>query len=160
MRHRKICINLKHYLTSWWHSFPICKMELIILIVQGWIEDKAKKHLPLEPVYRIDYNNATCGWILPERQVIHLTICILSEYKSESVRHSAMSDSCGPMDGSSPGSSVHGILQARILEWVVIPFSRGSSQPRGGTQVSCIAGRFFTICATREALIPMFRNIL
>ena len=45
----------------------------------------------------------------------------------------------------------HGILQARIPEWVAIPFSRGSSQPRDQTQVSCIAGRFFTIWATREA---------
>ena len=52
---------------------------------------------------------------------------------------------CDPMDCSPPGSSVHGSLQARILEWVTIPFSRGSSQPRDRTQVSCIAGRFFTI---------------
>ena len=44
-----------------------------------------------------------------------------------------------------------GILQARIVEWVTMLFSRGSSQPRDQTQVSCIAGRFFTICATREA---------
>ena len=44
-----------------------------------------------------------------------------------------------------------GILQARILEWVAIPFSRGSSQPRDRTQVSCIADGFFTIWATREA---------
>ena len=51
---------------------------------------------------------------------------------------------CDPMDCSPPGSSVHGILQARILEWVAISFSRGSSQPRDRTQVSCIAGRFFT----------------
>ena len=40
--------------------------------------------------------------------------------------------------------TVHGILQARILEWVAFPFSRISSQPRDGTQVSCIVGRFFT----------------
>jgi len=45
----------------------------------------------------------------------------------------------------------HGILQARILEWVAFPFSRGSSQPRDPSQVSYIAGRFFTSCATREA---------
>ena len=50
-----------------------------------------------------------------------------------------------------PGSSVHGILQARILEWVAIPFSRGFSWPRDWTQVSCIAGRFFTVWAIREA---------
>ena len=46
-----------------------------------------------------------------------------------------------PMDCSPPGSSVHGILQARILEWVAIPSSKGSSQPREQTQVSCIVGR-------------------
>ena len=56
-----------------------------------------------------------------------------------------------PMDCSLPGSSVHGILQARILEWVAFPFSRGSSQPKDRTQVSCIAGRFLTVWATREA---------
>ena len=59
---------------------------------------------------------------------------------------------CNPMDYSPPGSSVHESLQARILEWAAIPFSRGSSQPRDQTQVSCIAGRFFTFWATREAL--------
>ena len=58
---------------------------------------------------------------------------------------------CNPMDCSPPGSSVQGILQARILAWVAIPFSRGSSWPRDRTQVSGIAGKFFTICATREA---------
>ena len=46
---------------------------------------------------------------------------------------------------------VHGILQARILEWVAFSFSRVSSQPRDGTQVSCNAGRFFTSWATKEA---------
>ena len=50
---------------------------------------------------------------------------------------------CESMDYSSPGSSVHGMLQARILEWVAIPFSRGSSQLRDRIQVSIIAGRFF-----------------
>jgi len=49
------------------------------------------------------------------------------------------------MDCSLPGSSVYGILQARILEWVAIPFSRESSQPRDGTQVSRFAGGFFTV---------------
>ena len=48
------------------------------------------------------------------------------------------------MDCSWPGSSVHGILQARILEWVAIPFSRGSFQPGDQTHGSCITGRFFT----------------
>ena len=51
---------------------------------------------------------------------------------------------CDPMNFSPPGSSVHGILQVRILQWVAIPFSEGSSQPRDQTQVSRIAARFFT----------------
>ena len=52
--------------------------------------------------------------------------------KSQSVSHSVVSTPfCDPLDCSLPGSSVHGILQARILEWVAISFSRGSSQPRG-----------------------------
>ena len=58
---------------------------------------------------------------------------------------------CNLMDWSLPGSAVPGILQARTLEWVAITFSKGSSWPRDGTQVSCIAGRFFTIWATSEA---------
>ena len=49
---------------------------------------------------------------------------------------------CDPLDCSPPGSSVHGILQARILEWVVISFSRGSFQPRDQTWVSHIVGRY------------------
>ena len=55
------------------------------------------------------------------------------------------------MDCSLPSSSVHGILQARILEWVAISFSRGSSRPRDRTQVSRIGGRCFNVWATREA---------
>ena len=59
---------------------------------------------------------------------------------------------CHPMDCSPPGSSVHGILQAKILEWVAISFSRGSAQPRNWTWVSCITGGFFAEMVTREAL--------
>ena len=57
---------------------------------------------------------------------------------------------CDPMDCSPPGSSVHGIFQAWILEWVAVSFSRGSSWPRDRTRVSRIVGRRFTIWATRE----------
>ena len=60
---------------------------------------------------------------------------------------------CNPMDCNLPGSSVHGILQARLLEWVAIPFSRESSRLRDQTWVSCIAGRFFIIWATKEVVI-------
>ena len=65
---------------------------------------------------------------------------------------------CNPKDCSLPGSSVHGIFQARILEWVASSFSRGSSPPRDGTRVSHIAGRFFTVWATRHILKITFRQ--
>ena len=58
---------------------------------------------------------------------------------------------CDPMDCSPPGSSVHGIFQARVLEWVTISFSRGSSHPRDRTRVSRTTGICFTIWAIREA---------
>ena len=70
-----------------------------------------------------------------------------------------VSDSCDPMDCSPPGSSVHGIYQAGILEWVIISFSRGSSWPRDRTQVSHIADRFFSVWASREALLWRYFSI-
>ena len=63
---------------------------------------------------------------------------------------------CDPLDCSPPGSSVHGILQARILEWIAMPSSRGFSQPRDLTCVSCIAGGFFTSWPTREAHLYLY----
>ena len=78
-----------------------------------------------------------------------MTITLLniwSEVKWSEVKWKSLScvQLCDPTDCSPSGSSVHGILQARILEWVAISFSRGSSRPRNWTWVSCIAGRFFT----------------
>ena len=70
--------------------------------------------------------------------------------KSESVSHLCPT-LCDPMDCRPPGSSVHGILHAGILEWVAMPSSRGFSQPRDQIQVSDIAGGFFPIWATRGA---------
>ena len=69
---------------------------------------------------------------------------------------------CNSMDCSPPGSSVHGIFQARILEWVAIYFSRGSSRTRDQTHISCvshIADRFLTIWATRETLSQLYSNL-
>ena len=62
---------------------------------------------------------------------------------------------CNPMD-----YTVHGVLQARILEWAAFPFSRGSSQPKDRTQVSCIAGGFLTNWAIREAYSPRASSVL
>ena len=67
---------------------------------------------------------------------------------------------CNPMHCSLPGSSVHGILQARVLEWVAISFSRVSSRPRDQTRVFHIAGRRFTIWATREARFWVYWAII
>ena len=75
--------------------------------------------------------------------------------KSESISCSFVSDSLQPIDCSLLGSSAHGILQAGILRWVAIPFSRGLSQPTDGTWVSCTGGGFFTFrqikkCTTNQ----------
>ena len=64
---------------------------------------------------------------------------------------------CDPLDCSPPGSSVHRISQARILEWVAISFSRESPQPRDQTRVSCIASRFFTCWAIRK--VPLVSQV-
>ena len=73
-----------------------------------------------------------------------------SKLESESEVAQSCPTLCDPVVCSLPGSSVHGILQARILEWVAISFSRGSSRPRDRTRVSHIAGRHFNLWATRE----------
>ena len=65
---------------------------------------------------------------------------------------------CDPMDCSLPHSSIHGIFQAGVLEWVAISFSRGSSWPRDQSQVSRIVGRRFTIWATREVITDEHRR--
>ena len=80
-------------------------------------------------------------------------MCLLSEWVSEVTQ--SCPTLCDPVDCSPPGSSVHGILQARILEWVAISFSREASQPRDRTQISRIAGRRFNLWATRE-LKPLY----
>ena len=65
---------------------------------------------------------------------------------------------CDPLACSPPGFSVHGILQARILEWVAIPFCWGCSRPRDGTQASCIAGEFFTLSSHLPYAAPRPRR--
>ena len=75
----------------------------------------------------------------------------LYEGESESEVTQSCLTLCDPMDCGLSGSSVHGIFQSRVLEWIVISFSRGSSRPRNQTRVSRIAGRCFTVWATREA---------
>ena len=80
-----------------------------------------------------------------------LTFCpIYQPLVSESEAAQSCPTLCNPMDCSLTGSSIYGIFQARILEWVAISFSQRSSQPRDWTWVSCVVGRRFTIWGTRE----------
>ena len=82
----------------------------------------------------------------------------LNKEKKNEVAQSCLT-LCDPMDCSLPGSSVHGIFQARVLRWVAISFSRGSSWSRGWTQVSRSVGSHFIIWATREVLNnPSFKR--
>ena len=85
------------------------------------------------------------GWYIQSGGFVNIHHCVCA--------CSVVSDSLRPMDCSPPGSSVLGILQRRILEWVAMPSFRGSFQPRDQIQVSFTAGRFFTAWATREAIL-------
>ena len=102
----------------------------------------------LENTFLCDTGNAYvetgCGSV-SEIADCHTVVTKKSESESENEVAQLCPTLCNPMDCSPPGSSVHGILQARILEWVAISFSRGSSQPRDQTWVSCIAGRRFIL---------------
>ena len=83
-----------------------------------------------------------------------LFIISISIYESESEVAQSCLTLCYLMDCSLPGSSVHRIFQARVLNWVAISFSRGSSRPRDQTWVSLIVGRRFTVWATRIYINP------
>ena len=95
-------------------------------------------------VKRVGHNWAAKSFTFRKTRFLFL------EYDLWSESHSVMSNSLQPHGLYPMDYIVHGILQARILEWVAFPFSRGSSQPRNRTQVSYFAGRFFTSWATRE----------
>ena len=92
-------------------------------------------------------------WILLDCLYCKFVYTVLCINVGERVRYESENESevaqscptlCDPMDCSLPGSSVHGIFQARVLEWGAISFSRGSSQPRDWTQVSCIPDRLLS----------------
>ena len=82
--------------------------------------------------------------ILMEKLIIHIDFLTTEWSEVKSLSRVRL---CDPMDCSLQGFSVHGIFQAKVLEWVAISFSKGSSWPRDRTQVSCIAGRCFTVWA-------------
>jgi len=106
----------------------------------------------LDSTYKLQHTVPASLWLILLSIIPSRFICVVGRsQKVEVLVAQSCPTLCNPLDCSPPGSSVHGILQARILEWVAIPFSRGSSCSRNQIWVSCIVGRFFTIWATREA---------
>ena len=97
-------------------------------------------------IFSSQYEVALKAWTYLKKQIITadnwLNLCLVAQL---------CPTLCHPMDCSPPGFSVHGILQARILEWVAIPFSRGSSWSKDWTLVSSIAGEFFIVWVSRKA---------
>ena len=113
---------------------------------QEWLHDWHQIYLPYLPAA-----------ILPDGaySMCYILYRILYTYDIEHsmcVSCSVSPTLCNSMDCSLPGSSVHGILQARILEWIAMPSSRGSTPLKDWTQVSCIADSFFTTTASWEVL--------
>ena len=114
---------------SWWDE-----------ITQKWL-DTASPHCPVRVWPDKESAHITC-W---PSDIVCVLVCVM-------VIHSRLT-LCDCRPCSWPGSSVHGILQARMLRWVAMPICRGSSQPRDQTWVFWIADRFFTVWATRRALV-------
>ena len=134
-----------HFPDEWWYWASF-------LLLIGYL------HFSFHPIYSLELSHQLRPWLPvtwasngPIHGILNYSEIYIyfSEYIFSSVQFSSsvVSDSLWPHGLY----TVHGILQARILEWVAFPFSTGSSQPRGRTQVSCIAGGFFTRWATREA---------
>ena len=112
---------------------------------QNWAKDTRNTNMQMEKFINTQFK-AKLNWTARDR---YLDLCCASSLQS-------CLTLCGLMDCSPPGSSVHGVFLARILEWVAMPSSGGSSQARDRTHISyisCIAGGFFTIWATWEAQI-------
>ena len=119
----------------WIMSYYILIEMLLYMCI---INNKYKINIHIKLILNIEYSK----YIMNSK-------CILWKWKWKLVTQSCPT-LCDPMDCSPPGSFVHGIPQARILAWVAISFSKGSSQTRDRTQVSNIAGKLFTDWATRE----------
>ena len=111
------------------------------------------KHVPISSLRSVEAEAQSWDTRYGNNQAIRSTSyeCVyIYESESENEVTQSCPTLCDPMDCSLPGSSVHGIFQAIVLEWVAISFSRGSSWPRDRTRVSCIVDRRFTVWATGE----------
>ena len=148
------------HITQQFHS-EVCISNWIICLfmIEQWILCESESFIRYRDKYfllscRLSYHFLDCiiwhtKFLIWLKSNCHYSVCF-SESESESEVAQLCQTLCDPMDCSLPGSSTRGILQARVLEWVAVSFSRRSSQPRDQTWVSLIAGRHFTIWATRE----------
>ena len=132
-------------------SFPefssLLSLNCIVLV---WLSRKAKAHSPLKVKGIWPGLKHSFSQMHPRLPFPSLFSCNNKECVCLLLAQLCLT-LCDAMDWSLPGSSGHGIFQARILEWVAISFSRGSSWPRDQNWGSCIAGGFFTVWAPREA---------
>ena len=126
---------------------PLLMMETLQTLESEQLGCKARFHC-FQAVWNVHL------WLFPQHYNGGDGVCLWFCYNWRKVKVLVAQSCltlCDSMDCSLLGSSVHGILLERILEWVAMPFSRGSSWPRDWTWVSCIAGRFFTVWATEKA---------
>ena len=134
-------------------DLPHCRQILYQLSHQGWRLISVSCLIPLSACWISFISNGSFmnnySWEKSFQKLWKLSTFKKIWWFSRRV----MSNSCNPKDCSLPGSSVHGILQAKKLEWVAISFSRGYSWPRRSNLGLCTAGRFFTTWAMREAWI-------
>ena len=139
------------FLTCWFFRCIKVRTIFVHLVILNihvlWIELHCSQ-------IHISKSSPQCDYIwrldLYGERTLPIFLYHLAPYHHQWFSHQVVFDSCDSMDSSLPGSTVCGILQARILEWVAISFSRGSSWPRDQTQVSCIAGRLFIDWDTRK----------
>ena len=142
-----------------WVCLSLSLLFLLLIFLQLFVRPPQITTLP-------SWFSFSLWWFcsLPPLQYYwHLSLVLLAHYWSEEVKWSEVTQLCltlcDPVDCSLPGSSIHGILQARILEWVAISFSRGSSRPRDQTWVSHIGGRCFNLWATTLLTRPNSLNL-
>ena len=139
---------------SLFHFLPFFSHLLTQPLHQG-LQEKQEMEIqlvPMVPVVSLEMNKEEAATVSSRdffSWSFYLSLIIMNNSENLYTYMCSIAQSCltlcGPMDCTLPGSSAHGIFQARISEWVAVPFSRGSSQTRYQTQVSCIAGRVFTI---------------
>ena len=136
-----------------------CLLKAYILDPWARVSGKLKLLLSLEVVYKRVWVSVKFTIIVPSRDHIQAAKCchlLEQEDLCCCLFSQPCPTLCDPTDSSLPGSSVHGILQARMLELFAISSSRGSSRPRSWTRVSCVscmAGRFFTAEPPRAAIL-------